>query len=77
MSRYGNWHTKSHKKPIPIPVPKQEGNGMPTEWLLQAQSVHKEFGREGLLAFFRETERRDRAPNGSLDILLPMFGENE
>lgn len=78
MSKYGNWHTRAHKKPVAIPVPNLGlHGGMPVEWLNQCKEVHKKFGRDGLLSFFRETERRDGVLVGSLDILLPLFGEPE
>ena len=76
MPRHGNWHAKSHKKPFIIPVANQS-NEMPVEWLQQAKEMHKEFGREGLLKFFRASEKRDGTAPGALDILLPLFGEKE
>lgn len=77
MPRYGNWHAKSHKKPFIIPVSSKAEVGMPAEWLQQAKEMHKEFGREGLLKFFRASEKRDGTAPGALDILLPLFGEKE
>lgn len=72
MSRYGNWHTKSHKKPVAISV----GDVDPETliFLGQVERVHKELGRDGVIKFLRVTEERDELPRGSLNDFLAMVG---
>lgn len=77
MPRNGNWHTKSHKNPVRIPVAASKDNAMPLEWIQQAKEVHKEFGRDGLLKFMRKSEEMDEVAPNSLNVLLPLFGEKE